>query len=58
MILYNPISGETHDLFRFLPASLASFCASGGLYGLGMRLLARRVPSEEAAPSQLVEPNI
>ncbi|MGE4651737.1 MAG: hypothetical protein AAEJ53_12685, partial [Myxococcota bacterium] len=58
VILYNPISGETHELFRFVPASLGSFCAAGGLYALGMRLLARRVDSEEASPPQLLQPNI
>ncbi len=58
VILYNPISGETHELFRFVPASLGSFCAAGGFYGLGMRLLARRVDSEEASPPQLLQPNI
>lgn len=61
VVLYNPISGETHDLFRFLPASLASFCASGALYGVGMRWLARRLPAAEISeqdPARLVEPNI
>jgi NCS1 family nucleobase:cation symporter-1 len=56
LALYDPISGEVHDLVRFLPASLAAFLVPAVVYGVGARLLGRG----RAAPERrrLVSPNI
>ena len=35
--LYNPVSGESHWLFRFLPASIAAFAIPALVYWIGMR---------------------
>jgi NCS1 family nucleobase:cation symporter-1 len=56
--LYNPITAETHDLVRFLPASIAAFLLPALVYWLGMRLLDRRIRTSREAPTQLVAPNI
>ncbi len=37
--LYNPWTGETHDLFRIMPASVASCVVPGLVYWAWMRLL-------------------
>lgn len=57
-LLYNPFTGATHWLFRFLPASIAAFILPGLMYWIGMRFwLHRRVP-DSARPTKLVSPNI
>jgi NCS1 family nucleobase:cation symporter-1 len=53
--LYDPASGETHDWFRFLPASLAAFGVPAVLYGIGMTWFAKPEPSP---PTHLIDPNI
>jgi NCS1 family nucleobase:cation symporter-1 len=35
-MLYNPVTGETHWLFHYLPASIAAFGSASLLHGLGM----------------------
>jgi len=70
--LYNPITGETHDLFRYLPSSLGAFLIPALTYTVGMRWLGwhkkshagERTPSgsasdeAERAGRQLIHPNI
>jgi NCS1 family nucleobase:cation symporter-1 len=62
--LYNPISGETHDLMRFVPPSIAACLVPAVTYGVAMRLRAlRRRPPAAAEPAGaegpgLVAPNI
>ncbi|MDH3519535.1 MAG: cytosine permease [Myxococcales bacterium] len=40
--LYNPITNQTHDLTRFLPASIAAFALPAALYWILMRIAALR----------------
>jgi NCS1 family nucleobase:cation symporter-1 len=47
--LYNPITSETHPLFRILPASLAACLVPAVLYALATRVWA---PGPLAAPAQ------
>ena len=46
IILYNPLSGETHELFRFFPPSLTACIVPGLLYWAGMRFLFPRLGDE------------
>ena len=46
IILYNPFSGETHELFRFFPPSLTACIVPGLLYWAGMRFLFPRLGDE------------
>jgi hypothetical protein len=34
--LYNPVTGEAHWLFHYLPASVGAFGAAAILHGVGM----------------------
>lgn len=61
--LYNPISGDAHWLFIYLPASLAAFAVPAAIYWIGMRLFNVRLeaqPRDAAAGDgkRLVSPNI
>ena len=65
LFLYNPITGATHELFRWAPASIAAFVVPALVYGLAMRLRAvgasPEVPSAPAGPTRerrLIAPNI
>ena len=64
IIMYNPISGEIHQLSRFVPASVASSVLPALVYGVGMRLLNRResrhkpTSPETRASRRLISPNI
>jgi NCS1 family nucleobase:cation symporter-1 len=64
IIMYNPISGEIHPLSNFVPASVASSVLPALIYGVGMRLLARRnnlrAPARPDGRSnrRLISPNI
>jgi NCS1 family nucleobase:cation symporter-1 len=58
LFLYNPLSGETHDLFRFAPASIAAFAVPALVYGLAMRLLSIGDGRATGASERLIEPNI
>jgi NCS1 family nucleobase:cation symporter-1 len=61
LYLYNPITGETHESFRWIPASIAAFIVPALVYGIGMRLRAGTDASVEPSPAgqgRLIEPNI
>lgn len=64
IFLYNPLTGVTHELFRWAPASIAAFVVPALVYGVAMRLLNRRTLSEASpAPTaargrRVISPNI
>ena len=63
LFLYNPISGETHELFQYMPASIGAFGASILFYSVAMALVepgTRKKTSLPAAPGtrRLIRPNI
>ena len=66
LFLYNPLSGETHDWFRFMPASIAAFLVPAVVYWGVMRRRASRDESRrtlapeagELASRRLISPNI
>jgi NCS1 family nucleobase:cation symporter-1 len=72
LALYNPLTSETSEMFRFLPASIASFAVPAVTYGIAAGLLRHRAksrgcaqPTEAAADAQasargrgIVDPNI
>jgi NCS1 family nucleobase:cation symporter-1 len=60
LFLYNPITGETHESFRWIPASIAAFVVPALIYGVGMRLLPARAGLEPGLGERgrLIEPNI
>ena len=66
LFLYNPLTGATHELFGWAPASIAAFVVPALVYGVAMRLLGSgsspEAPSAPAGPStgrrRLIAPNI
>jgi len=60
IVMYNPISGEIHQLSNFIPASVASSVLPALVYGVGMRVLGRRENLRTPAPGsrRLISPNI
>jgi len=58
VVLYNPVSGETHDLFRFLPASAAACLVPAFTYWLATLVMRERATADRRAPRQLIEQNI
>jgi NCS1 family nucleobase:cation symporter-1 len=50
--LYNPLTAETHELFRYAPASIAAFVVPALAYAISMRLLPPPAPA--AAPETRV----
>jgi NCS1 family nucleobase:cation symporter-1 len=48
--LYNPVSGESHLLFRYLPASIGAFAVPALVYWVGMRWYARHDPEKQFSP--------
>lgn len=58
--LYNPLTGDTHWLFTYLPASVAAFMVPGLIYWVGMRLQGVKISagSEGAQAVHLHQPNI
>jgi NCS1 family nucleobase:cation symporter-1 len=67
LFLYNPLTGDTHELFRWAPASIAAFAVPALTYGLAMSL--RAITAGSAAPPaatgptsggrrRLIDPNI
>jgi NCS1 family nucleobase:cation symporter-1 len=48
--LYNPLTSETHDLFRYAPASIAAFVVPALTYAISMRLQPPRLPVETSGP--------
>ncbi len=56
LFLYNPLTGATHELFHWAPASIAAFVVPALTYGLGMRLL-RAAPGRVAlSPATVIDP--
>jgi NCS1 family nucleobase:cation symporter-1 len=60
IVMYNPISGEIHQLSNFIPASVASSVLPALVYGIGMRALGRRENLRAPAPGsrRLISPNL
>ena len=64
LFLFDPISGETHYLFRFMPASVAACLVPAATYWIAMQLRSRSSGTATHAgaqvpPSkQLLDPNI
>jgi NCS1 family nucleobase:cation symporter-1 len=58
LFLFNPITGETHDLFRLMPASVAACVIPASTYWLTTRLMRKSATADLNAPRHLVEPNI
>jgi len=66
VVMYNPISGEIHQLSRYVPASVAASVLPALVYWAGMRLLAQRESASPRGPtapegrgaSRLISPNI
>jgi NCS1 family nucleobase:cation symporter-1 len=55
--LYNPLSGATHWLFTYVPASLAAFTVPAVIYWAGMRLQGVK-PGFSVTATPLQQPNI
>jgi NCS1 family nucleobase:cation symporter-1 len=60
LALYNPLTAETTEMFRFLPASVAGFTVPAFAYGVTTALLRRRSngaprPTGSAADPQVLE---
>jgi len=58
LLMYNPISGETHDLIRFMPASMVACLAPAATYYVATKFLRKRATADANAPRQLIQPNI
>ena len=58
LFLYNPITGETHDLFQLMPASVVACVVPALTYWLATRLMREAATADVNAPRHLVEPNI
>jgi len=56
IIMYNPISGEIHQLSNYIPASVASSVLPALVYGVGMRMLGRRESASRSTPTNPEEP--
>jgi NCS1 family nucleobase:cation symporter-1 len=54
--LYNPITGETHDWFRFMPASVAACIVPALTYGIGSAI--RGTARPRPAHHGIISPNI
>ena len=58
LFLFNPITGETHDLFRLMPASVAACVVPALTYWLATQLMRKAATADLDARRHLVEPNI
>ena len=58
LFLYNPISGETHALFRYAPASLAACLVPAATYWIAVRSTTGRARAATASAGELIDPNI
>ncbi len=63
LYLYNPISGETAELFRYMPSSIGAFLVAAIFYWVAMTLVYPGTRAEAAAPlapgeRRLIKPNI
>ncbi|MGH8034153.1 MAG: cytosine permease, partial [Lysobacterales bacterium] len=62
-LIYNPFTDEAHDIFQFLPASIAAFIIPAALYWAGMKLwledrFNRRLAKGAALAPALIKANI
>jgi NCS1 family nucleobase:cation symporter-1 len=58
LFLFNPITGETHALFRLMPASVAACVVPALTYWLATLVMRKAATADRNAPRHLVEPNI
>jgi len=60
LMLYNPLTSETTEMFRFLPASVASFMVPAFVYGIVMARCSRKsAGSSRPTPRRrIADPNI
>jgi NCS1 family nucleobase:cation symporter-1 len=58
LFLYNPITGEAHDLFQLMPASAAACVVPALTYWLATLAMRKAATADVNAPRHLVEPNI
>jgi NCS1 family nucleobase:cation symporter-1 len=58
LFLYNPISGETHESFRIMPASVAACVVPALTYWLATRVMRRSATADRNAPQRLIAPNL
>jgi len=58
IFLFDPISGETHYLFRFVPASVAACVVPALTYWLATLVMRKAATADRNAPTHLIEPNI
>ena len=61
--LYDPFTDEAHELFRFLPATVAAFTLPALVYWAGMKFwleerYGARLAGVDVLPGRLIEPNI
>jgi NCS1 family nucleobase:cation symporter-1 len=56
--LYNPVSGDSHWLFRYLPASIAAFAVPALVYWIGMRRRVQHQLAESRAGHPLAHPTL
>jgi NCS1 family nucleobase:cation symporter-1 len=57
LFLFNPITGETHDLFRLMPASAAACVVPALTYWLATLWMRKAATADLDAPRHLIEPN-
>ena len=58
IFLYNPITGATHELFRYMPASVAACIVPAFTYWIATLVMRKTATADLNAPSHLIEPNI
>ena len=58
LFLFNPVTGDTHELFRFMPASIAACLVPAATYWVATLLMRKAATADVHAPRHLVEPNI
>jgi NCS1 family nucleobase:cation symporter-1 len=58
LFLYNPITGDTHDLFRYMPASVAACIVPAFTYWIATLVMRKSATADLNAPQHLIESNI
>jgi len=63
LFLYNPITGDTHELFSYMPASLSAFAVSALFYWIVMAIVEPGARTKVPVPTEpgtrrLIRPNI
>ena len=61
--IYDPFTDEAHELFRFLPATVAAFSLPALIYWAGMKFwleerYKRKLGAADLLPARLIKPNI